>query len=323
MNAVFLDFATLGAAELDTAALDTALPGLVAYAATPPAEVAARIAAAECVLLNKVRIGRAEMAAAPHLAFIGVAATGVDNVDLDEAQRRGIAVCNIRAYCTQSVVEHVFGVLLALAHSIGRLPSAVRDGAWQRAGQFCVLDYPLRELSAMTLGIVGHGELGSAVARTARHFGMRVLIARRPGTRGTQDDGRVALDELLARADAVSLHCPLTADTQQLIGARELQRMKSDAILINTARGGLVDSAALVAALEQGRIGGAAIDVLPQEPPLDGDPLLACAHPSLIVTPHVAWATREARQQAVDQLAATVLAYQRGERLNRVDRLPS
>lgn len=320
MNAAFLDFATVGAAELDTTPLSEVLPGLTIYDTTKRADVIGRVADLEYVLLNKVRLGREELEAAPDLRFIGLTATGVDNVDLEVARQRGIAVCNIRAYCTRSVVEHVFGVLLNLTHSLAQFRDAVRDGAWQRSEEFCLLDFPLRELSAMTMGIVGHGELGAGVAQTARHFGMNVLIARRPGAEAVPDDGRVRLDELLATADVVSLHCPLNDNTRKLIGARELSLMKKSAILINTARGGLIDSAALVVALENGDIGAAAIDVLPQEPPVDGDPLLECRLANLIVTPHIAWGTREARQNALNQLAGAVAAFQRGEEMNRVDR---
>lgn len=182
-----------------------------------------------------------------------------------------------------------------------------------------MLDFPLRELSAMTMGVVGSGNLGGAVMRTAEFFGMQVLIARRVGAAPQDGDGRVDLDELLACADVVSLHCPLNEQTAGLISARELSLMKNDAILINTARGGLVDSAALVSALDSGQIGGAAIDVLAVEPPVAGDPLLDCASPRLFMTPHIAWGTREARQNSLNQLASNVAAFLRGERQNRVD----
>ncbi len=317
MRAVFLDFATVGAAELDRGPLLEVLPGMEFFDTTPPGKVVERVRAAEVVLVNKVKLTAAVQAQAQALRFIGLAATGVDNVDLESAKRRGIAVCNIRAYCTQSVTEHVFGTLLTLTHSLHRFNAAVRDGAWQQSSEFCLLDFPLRELSAMTMGIVGYGDLGRSVARSAKHFGMDVLIARRRG-QPPADDGRTDLDELLSRADVVSLHCPLTEDTRGLIGERELGLMKNDALLINTARGGLVDSAALRAALEAESIGGAAIDVLAEEPPVDGDPLLDCDSPRLFVTPHIAWATREARQTALDQLAAAVAAFQRGESYNRV-----
>jgi glycerate dehydrogenase len=318
MNAAFLDFATVGAAELDRAPLLKVLPDIRIYETTTPRQVVERIRDAEVVLANKVRLSDEVLQQAPKLRCIGLTATGVDNVDLAAARARGIAVCNVTAYCTQSVTEHVFACLLTLTHSLNQFNAAVRAGAWQESEEFCMLDFPLRELSAMTMGIVGSGNLGNSVARTAEFFGMQVLLARRRGSNAA-DDGRVDLDELLQRADVVSLHCPLNKDTAGLIGERELALMKSDAILINTARGGLVDSAALVTALNAGTIGGAAIDVLPEEPPVNGDPLLDSKHPRLYVTPHIAWGTREARQNSLNQLADNVAAFLRGERKNRVD----
>jgi glycerate dehydrogenase len=318
MKAAFLDFATVGADELDLKPLYSALPELQLYESTATADLGERLAPCEAVLLNKVRLTRTVLEAAPRLRFIGLTATGTDNVDLECARERGIAVCNIRGYCTQSVVEHVFGVLLDLTHNLARFRQEVRDGAWARADEFCLLDFPIRELSAMTLGIVGYGELGRGVARCGEFFGMDVLIAERPGATELRE-GRLAFETLLTKADVLSLHCPLTPATRGLIGKRELAMMKNSAFLINTARGALVDSAALVAALQDGKIAGAAIDVLGQEPPVDGDALLDCAHPNLIVTPHVAWGTVEARQAGLDQLAAAVLAFGRGERMNRVD----
>jgi glycerate dehydrogenase len=192
----------------------------------------------------------------------------------------------------------------------------VRSGAWQRGEQFCLLDYPIRELVGRRLGIVGYGTLGRGVARAATAFGMEVLVANRPG--GTAVPGRMDLDELLPVVDVLSLHCPLAPATQGMIGASRLSRMKRDAVLINTARGALVDAAALADALRGGRLGGAAIDVLSQEPPVDGSPLLAGDIPNLIVTPHIAWAAREARQRCIDEMAANVADFRRGERRGRV-----
>jgi glycerate dehydrogenase len=318
MNATFLDFATIGASELDSTPMLNVLPEIRIYETTAPAQIAERIRDAEVVLLNKVKLDRGLLQQARSLRCIGLTATGVDNIDLDAARELGIAVCNVTAYCTQSVVEHVFGALLTLTHSLNQYNAAVRTGRWQKSTQFCMLDYPLRELSAMTLGIVGSGNLGSSVARAAAFFGMQVLYARRAGA-PEADDGRVAFDELLQLADVVSLHCPLNETTAGLIGSRELSLMKSNAILINTARGGLVDSAALVTAVDTGQIAGAAIDVLAEEPPVSGDPLLESRNPRLYVTPHIAWATREARQNSLVQLADNVAAFLRGERRNRVD----
>jgi glycerate dehydrogenase len=279
-------------------------------------EVAAAIAGASIVLVNKLRLTREIIERTPSLKLVALAATGTNNVDLDAARERGVAVCNLRDYCTASVVQHVMGTLLLLTQKLREYDALVRSGAWSRGGQFCLLDYPIRELTGRKLGIVGYGALGKGVAHAARAFGLEVLIANRPG--GPPAPGRVDLDELLPQVDVLSLHCPLTPATQGMIGARELARMKPDAVLINTARGALIDSQALADALRAHRLGGAAIDVLPQEPPVDGNPLLAADIPNLIVTPHIAWAAREARQRCLDEMAANVEDFRRGGRRNRV-----
>lgn len=318
MKAVFLDFATVRSAELDISPLQQALPGIQIFDHTARDQVVERLKGVEVVFANKVRMTREILEQTDSVRFIGLTATGVDNVDLEAAQEYGVAVCNIKAYCTQSVVEHVFAVLLNLSHSICRYSQSVRAGNWQRAADFCMLEFPLRELSAMTIGIVGHGELGRGVERMARQFGMSVLIAKRQGQEPAAGDGRTDFRDLLQQCDVISLHCPLTEGTHELIGAAELKLMKSSAILINTARGGLVDSEALVDALESGEISAAAIDVLPQEPPVDGNPLLDYAGDNLIVTPHIAWGTVEARQNAISESALNVLAFLAGEERNRV-----
>ncbi|NOX70422.1 MAG: D-2-hydroxyacid dehydrogenase [Gammaproteobacteria bacterium] len=318
MKAVFLDFATMGGGGLDPSPLQQRLPGLKVFENTQAERTVERIREAEFVLANKVKLNANNLADATALRFIGLTATGTDNIDLEFAKENGIAVCNIRAYCTQSIVEHVMGTLLSLTHSLRPFNDAVRQGAWQKAQEFCMLDFPIRELSAMTLGIVGNGVLGQGVARAAEFFGMNVMIARRRGDAGTTDDGRVDFEEMLQQADVISLHCPLNDATHELMGADEFRAMKADSILINTARGGLVDSTALAAALGSGEIAAAAIDVLPQEPPVDGDPLLDYTGNNLIVTPHIAWGTFEARQNAINELAENVAAFQRGEQRNRV-----
>ena len=316
MTAVFLDYSTMGDG-LDLTPLTDLLPDLQLFDATAEDEVADRIRDAEFVFVNKIRLDDALFDRAPRLRFIGITATGTDNIDTDSAKRHGVAVTNIRAYCTQSVTEHVFGVLLMLTHNLGRYSAAVRQGAWQQAHDFCMLDYPVRELSLMTLGIVGYGELGRSVEKTAQHFGMNVIVSARPGS-STVPEGRVAFDDLLEQADVISLHCPLTQQTQGLFGANEFRRMKKSAILINTARGALVDTAALASALGNGEIAGAAIDVLPKEPPVDGDPLLDYEGDNLVVTPHIAWSTDRARQDAIAELAANVAAFLDGKKRNRI-----
>lgn len=317
MRSVFLDYATVShAGDLDPSRLTCVLPGLELRPQTAQADVGSAIAGAGVVLVNKLRIGAEEIAATPTLRLIALAATGTNNVDLEIARERGVAVSNLRDYCTASVVQHVIGTLLLLTHRLREYDALVRSGAWQKGEQFCLIEYPIRELAGRRFGIVGHGTLGRAVGRAAQAFGMELAIANRPG--GAPQAGRVDLDALLPTVDVLSLHCPLTPATDGLIGARRLALMKPDAVLINTARGALVDSAALAAALRAGRLGGAAIDVLPKEPPVDGDSLLAPDIPNLIVTPHIAWGAREARQRCIDEMAANVEDFLRGGRRGRV-----
>ena len=204
-----------------------------------------------------------------------------------------------------------------LTHSLNRYDASVKAGDWQKANDFCMLSYPIRQLSGMTLGIVGHGSLGQGVARAAKAFGMTVLVSARPDATEVPDD-RTAFDELVARSDVISLHCPLTDTTRNLFDTGTIGRMKAGSILINTARGALIDSTALVAALRSGHLAGAAIDVLAHEPPLAGDPLLTYGGDDLIITPHIAWGADRARQNAIDELAANARAFLEGTERNRV-----
>jgi glycerate dehydrogenase len=316
MKAVFLDYGTVSADDLDSSRLRAVLPALQLFDVTAADEVAERILGAEIVLTNKTPITAALMEGNPALRLVSLAATGTNAVDLEAARRLGIGVCNIRAYCTASVVQHVFAVLLSLTHQLRFYQQVATDGTWSASTQFTLLKEPIRELAGRTLGIVGLGELGRGVARVAEAFGMHVLVANRPGA--ALQPGRVDLHELLPRVDVLSLHCPLTPQTRNLIGARELALMRPDAVLINTARGALVDVNALADALRSRRIGGAALDVLPQEPPVDGSPLFDPALPNLIITPHTAWAARESRQRALDEMAANVEDFLRGGRRGRV-----
>lgn len=316
MRGVFLDFATVSRGDVDLQKLRGALDELTCYPVTKTTDLPDKVWPADVLLTNKIGIDRAVMEAAPALKLVCLAATGYNNVNIEIARERGIAVCNIRGYCSASVAQHVFALILNLTINLAGYQRLLHDGAWQDSPQFTLLDFPIRELAGKTLGIVGYGELGKAVARLAEAFGMRVLPAQRPGA--SPQSGRVPLRELLPQADVLSLHCPLTPHTRGLIGARELALFKSDALLINTARGALVDEAALADALRRGRLGGAGIDVLSEEPPVNGNPLLADDIPNLIITPHIAWAAREARQRAVDEMAENIAAFRRGERRNRI-----
>jgi len=292
------------------------LPGLQLHGSTDEAEIAGRIADAEFVLLNKFVLSRNHLLGARRLKLIALAATGTDNVDLAAARDRAIGVCNVRGYCSQSVMQQVWAMILSLTQHVHEYTRLAKDGSWVQSEVLTVLKLPIRELSGRTFGVVGWGELGRAAAHAAQAFGMRVIIANRPG--GVPEPGRYDLDRLLALSDVVSLHCPLTPATRGMIGARELALMKPDALLINTARGGLIDGHALSAALKAGFLGGAGIDVLAQEPPADGDPLLDPDIPNLLLTPHVAWAAREARQRCLDEIAANVQDFLNGGRRGRV-----
>lgn len=312
---VFVDSDTLGA-DIDLSDLTATLPEWRLLRVGLDEDVGAVMRDAEVVVTNKISIGEAAMRAAPALRLICVAATGTDRIDLAAAGARGIAVCNVPGYATASVVQHVFALMFALMTRLPEYHDDVRAGRWQRESRFAMLDHPIAELAGRRLGIVGYGELGRAVATAARCFGMEIAVAARPGSAPGPD--RLPFEEVLRTADVLSLHCPLTPQTRGLVGAHELSLMKPGALLINTARGGIVDETALADALRAGRLGGAGIDVLSEEPPRRGNPLLAPGIPHLIVTPHIAWASRESRQRVVGELASNVGAFLSGTVRNRV-----
>lgn len=292
----------------------------IEHAKSTPDEVEARLTGASIAIVNKLQIDAALIGRLPQLRMIAVAATGTNNIDLDACRARGIVVANIRGYAEHTVPEHTFALLLALSRNVFAYRAAVAAGRWQRAEQFCFFDYPIRDLHGATLGVVGSGSLGSGVVRLAEAFGMRVLRAERKGAAVVRP-GYAAFADVLREADALTLHCPLTAATKHLIGAAELRAMKPSALLINTARGGLVDEAALAQALREGWIAGAGFDVLGVEPPDDGNPLLAddlLARPDFLLTPHVAWASRPAMQALADQLIDNIEAFAAGAPQNRV-----
>lgn len=289
----------------------------IEYPETPPEALEARLQGATVAVVNKVRLDAGLLQRLPDLGLVAVAATGADNVDLEACRRQGIVVSNVRGYAAHTVPEHVLALILALRRRLFEYAADIRAGRWQQASTFCFFDHPIGDLHGSTLAIIGSGSLGQGVARLAEAFGMRVIFAERRGI-STPRPGRVAFVTALAEADVLSLHCPLTPETHHLIGAPELAAMRPGALLINTARGGLVDGAALAAALRSGRLGGAGIDVLPMEPPSQGDPLLAPDIPKLIVTPHVAWASVEAMQALAEQVVDNIQAFLDGAPRNRL-----
>lgn len=315
-KAVMLDAETIDCNDIDFTALQQ-LPYTWQYhAASSQNEVVQRIGDAEVVVSNKVVLDREHLQQATHLKLICIAATGSNNVDLEAAKELGIAVTNVTGYSTPSVVQWVFTHLLALQSRLLEHHVAVRCGDWERSLQFTVLDYPFAELAGKSIGIVGYGRLGKAVAKVAEAFGMRVLICQRLA--GEPVEGRVSLLDLLPQVDVLTLHCPLSDKTRDLIAAEELAMMKPGAILLNSARGGVVNEKALAEALRQGQIAGAGVDVLSNEPPSSGNPLLEAGVPHLIVTPHIAWASGESRQRLVEELALNIQAFQAGEQRNRL-----
>lgn len=284
---------------------------------TKAAEVVERLRRATIAICNKLPLREPELSQLPQLKLIAVAATGVDNIALDYCRERGIAVCNTRGYATHSLPEHVLMLILALRRALFSYRLDVARGRWQSAKQFCLIDHPIHELHGSTIGIIGYGALGQALEKLALGIGMRVLISERKNA-GKRRAGRVTFAEILNRSDVISLHCPLTVETRDMISMPELELMKPTALLINTARGGLVNEAALAEALQTGLIAGAGFDVLSSEPPRDGNPLLDLNLPNFILTPHVAWASEEAMQALADQLIDNIEAFVRGEPTNLV-----
>lgn len=313
-TAAFLDLASIHPDDLVLAPLHAVCEDWCWRDNTAATEVRSAIAGAGIVVVNKVVLDRDTLASASSLELVCAAATGVNNIDVAAAKQLGITVCNARAYATPAVVQHVFALLLTLTTRLRQYQDDVMAGRWSESEFFCLLDHPVRELAGLTMGIYGYGELGKAVAGVARAFGMQVLVAKRDAA--DEREGRLDLHELLPRVDVLTLHCPLDDATRGLIGHDELALMKSDAVLINTARGGLVDEVALLHALREGRIGGAGLDVLEREPPAADHPLLEAALPQLVITPHTAWASREARQRVVQEVAENIAAFRAGSPRN-------
>lgn len=298
MKAVILDSATLGD-DIDLTPLRKELDELDVHAITSPGERVPRLQGAHVALVNKVVLDAEVLQALPDLRLICVLATGTNNIDMQAAEQLGIEVRNVTAYGTQSVAQHTLMLMLALANRLPLYQRDVADGRWGESPFFCLLDHRTLQLSDKHLVIVGQGELGRRVAGLAEAFGMRVSFAARPGNEA--NDKRPALSDLAPQADILSLHCPLTDDTRHLIDHAMLERLQRDALLINCARGGIIDEEAALEALRQDRLGGLGVDTLPKEPPRQGHPLIeALAEPlNLIVTPHNAWITPEARANVV------------------------
>jgi glycerate dehydrogenase len=325
---VFLDAATYGDVSLERF---TECWDCTVHQVTTSNETIARIAGHSVVVTNKVVIDGTVLNApeARELKVIAVAATGTDIIDREEAARRGIKVCNVPGYAAQSVAQFTMALILELATRVGKYGEAVKAGEWQKSPVFSLLTYPSVELNGKKLGIVGYGNIGQTVAKMARGFGMEVLIAARgelgrttrPGADEPTPKNRVPFMQLLREADVITLHCPLTPETRNLINPQSLSFMKPTAFLINTARGALIDEAALVEALRNKRIAGAALDVISREPPSADHPMVLAAKEldNLIVTPHTAWSTREARERLLREVEENILAFLRGEPRNLVN----
>jgi glycerate dehydrogenase len=289
----------------------------VVYDRTPTAKLAERIRDADVVLTNKVPLRRESLGGLSRLKYIGVTATGYNIIDVDAARDHGIVVTNVPTYGTMSVAQTVFAHLLNLTQRVGDHAQAVREGRWAASADWCFWDFPLVELQAKTMGIVGYGRIGQTTAQLARAFGMKVIAHNRSAIDAPGDVRQVDLDSLFRESDVVSLHCPLTPETTRLVDRERLALMKPTAFLINTSRGALVDEAALADALNSGRLAGAGVDVLDAEPPAAGNPLFAAKN--CYITPHIAWATRESRQRLLDLAVENVAEFLAGRPRNVVN----
>jgi glycerate dehydrogenase len=314
---VVLDGFTLNPGDLSWSELER-LGDCAIYDRTPDGEVVSRAARAQIVLTNKTVLSREQIARLDSLEYIGVLATGFNIVDTAAARERRVPVTNVPAYGTRSVAQMTFALLLELAQRVGHHSGTVRQGRWSQSPDFCYWDYPLVELDGLTLGIIGYGRIGRAVADLGRAFGMRILVHTRTTPQQPIEDARFAgLDELLSLSDVVSLHCPLTGENRHLINRERLGRLKASAFLLNTSRGGLVDEVALAEALNSGRLAGAGLDVLEKEPPAADNPLYTAKN--CFITPHISWATRAARARLLNVAVENVRAFLEGKILNQVN----
>ena len=311
LRGVFLDWHSIDQDDLNLDAIESIID-LTLHAACPPDRVVETVGDAEIVIVNKVVLDRKTLHSLPATRLVCVIATGINNIDLEAASELGIRVCNVRDYAAASVSQHVFLLILALYTRFLDYQRDIDAGAWQAQSQFCLLHHPMRELAGKTLGLIGYGHIARAVEAIARAFGLEVLVANSLSTPTGAQPGRTPLADLLRQADIVSLHCPLSPLSRNLIADEQLALMKNDAIIINTARGGIINQADLLQALRSGQIGGAGIDCLAQEPPAADDPMVNAGLSNLIVTPHNAWGTVEARQRLVDGTTANIAALVEG-----------
>lgn len=316
-HAVVLDSYALNPGDLSWEPLRALVDRLDLYDRTRPEEVLARAADADIVIVNKVVLSAETIAALPRLAYIGVLATGTNVVDIAAATARGIPVCNVPAYSTASVAQQVFSFILAFTNAVDLHAAGVREGRWTRSADFCYWESELTELEGQTLGIVGYGRIGRRVAAIGRAFGMRVLVHTRSAHPDEEGLRFAPLETVFRESDVLTLHCPLTPETAHIVNADTLKLMKPTAILVNTGRGGLVDDAALAAALNAGRLRGAGLDVLTEEPPKADQPLLSAKNCK--ITPHVSWATYAARVRLMDIATANVAAFLAGTPRNAVN----
>lgn len=318
MKIVVLDGYTENPGDLSWEPLEK-LGELTVYPRTPADQIVSRIGDAEIVYTNKTPLTRETLAACPSIRFIGVLATGYNVVDVNAARERGIPVCNVPTYGTAAVAQFTFALLLELCHHVQAHAASVQAGEWSRCEDFCYWKHPLIELSGKTMGIVGFGRIGRAVAKLAVAFGMKVLAFDRCQNPAFESDGvRYAdLDELYAHSDVISLHCPLFPETEKMINADSICKMKKGVMLINTSRGGLIEEHALAAALKEGTVAGAGLDVVSTEPIGMDNPLLDI--PSCLITPHIAWAPRESRQRLMDVAVENLHAFIEGKAQNVVN----
>lgn len=316
MKIVSVDLCTLSAGDINFSSLES-LGEVTYYDALTPGGLISAAEGADALLVNKAQVDEKLVAACPNLKYVGTYATGYNNIDLAACTSRGIAVCNVPGYSTHAVSQHVFALLLCMCGAIDKYSASVAKGDWKRAKTFSYMPWQTRELYGSTFGVYGYGNIGRAVARIAEAFGMKVIVCTRTKPADCPYE-LVTQDEIFARSDVLSLHCPLTEQTKGIVNARTLSLMKRTAILVNTARGGLVDEAALAEALNSERIAGACLDVIETEPMKKDCPLFGAKH--ILITPHIAWVPRETRQRLVDAVAENLRRFIQGDPINVVNK---